>query len=285
MICSVCFSDQTPPLARWAEFFLGRSADGLDGLQCGAGFLRALGHEAPADPGLDGDHREGVGHDVVQFTGDAHPLLPDLLAGAFGLGGSRLLGLGGQPGQVAPARRDAVADEPACHQRQEAFHGPGGGGRVPGRERRVHERSAESRGAGRGGGDRHASRQARGGEVRREPEHDAERQRGVARGHDHRVSEGCRRQHRQWPAPQRRDQAAYHEREEKAQPPVERVRSAARHGQRYQRRAHGEHGYGRPLGLAGCCEQRSTRRGPGRMIPSHSTDGNQRIRRAHRSGG
>ena len=207
------------------QFFLGRSADGLDGLQCGAGLLRALGHEALVQPGLDGDHREGVGHDVVQFTGDAHPLLPDLLAGAFGLGGSRLLGLRGQPGQVASARRDDVADEPACHQRQEAFHGPGGGGRVPGRERRVHERSAESRGAGRGGGDRHASWQARGGEVRREPEHDAERQRGVARGHDHRVSEGRRRQHRQWPAPQRRDQAAHHEREEKALAPVMRVRS------------------------------------------------------------
>jgi len=94
-----------------------------------------------------------VGHDVVQFVSDANPLLPDLLAGAFGLGGSRPLGLLGQPGQVAPARRDAVAGEPACHQRQEAFHGLDGGGWVAGRERRVQDRSAEGRGAGRGGGD------------------------------------------------------------------------------------------------------------------------------------
>ena len=110
------------------QFFLGRSADGLDGLQCGAGLLRALGHEAPADPGLDGDHREGVGHDVVQLAGDANPLLADLLAGAFGLGGSRPLGLLGQAGQVAAARRDAVAGEPARHQRQEALHGLDGDG-------------------------------------------------------------------------------------------------------------------------------------------------------------
>ena len=87
------------------QFFLGRSADGLDGFQGGAGLLRAPGHEAPADSGLDGDHREGVGHDVVQLAGDANTLLADLLAGAFGLGGSRPLGLLGQPGQVAPARR------------------------------------------------------------------------------------------------------------------------------------------------------------------------------------
>ena len=36
----------------------------------------------------------------MQFAGDANPLLQDLLAGAFGLGGSRPLGLLGQPGQA-----------------------------------------------------------------------------------------------------------------------------------------------------------------------------------------
>jgi hypothetical protein len=57
-----------------------------------------------------------VGHDVVQLAGDAYPLLPDTLAGAFGLGGSLPLG---QSGQVAPPGRDAGADEPGRGQGQQ----------------------------------------------------------------------------------------------------------------------------------------------------------------------
>ena len=110
------------------QFFLGRPADGLDGFQCGARLLRAAGHQAAADAGLDGDHREGVGDDVVQFAGDADPFFADLLAGAFGFGGLLVAGLLGQAGQVAAARRDAVADEPARDQREEAFHGLNGDG-------------------------------------------------------------------------------------------------------------------------------------------------------------
>jgi hypothetical protein len=66
-----------------------------------------------------------VGHDVVQLAGDAYPLLPDTLAGAFGLGGSLPLGLFGlfgqfgQSGQVAPPGRDAGADEPGRGQGQQ----------------------------------------------------------------------------------------------------------------------------------------------------------------------
>ena len=84
-------------------------------------------HKTPADAGLDGDHREGVGHDVVQLASDADPLFADLLAGELGLGGALPLRLLGQSGLVAPPGRDAVADEPGRRQRQERFDGLGGG--------------------------------------------------------------------------------------------------------------------------------------------------------------
>jgi hypothetical protein len=68
-----------------------------------------------------------VRHHVVQLAGDADAFLPDLLAGAFGLGGLLLAGLFGQSGPVAAAGRGGVADEPAGGQRQEALDGFGGG--------------------------------------------------------------------------------------------------------------------------------------------------------------
>ena len=84
------------------QLVLGGPPDHLDRFERGARLLRALCHQAPAHPGLDGDHREGVGDDVVQLAGDAHPLLADLQPGALGLGGSLALGLLGQPGHVMP---------------------------------------------------------------------------------------------------------------------------------------------------------------------------------------
>ncbi len=107
------------------QLVLGGPPDHLDRFERGARLLGALRHQAPAHPGLDGDHRERVGDDVVQLAGDAYPLLADLLPGALGLGGSLALGLLGQPGHVTPARRHAISDEPPGRERQEAQDGPG----------------------------------------------------------------------------------------------------------------------------------------------------------------
>ena len=73
--------------------------------------------QAAADAGLDGDHREGVGDHVVQLAGDADPFGVDLVAGAFGFGGSLAFLLHGQAGLVAPPGGDAVTDEPGRGQR------------------------------------------------------------------------------------------------------------------------------------------------------------------------
>ena len=79
------------------QLVLGGPADHLDRFQRGARLLGVLRHQTPAHPGLDGDHREGVGHDVVQLVSDAHPFLADLLAGAFCLRGLLALRLLSQP--------------------------------------------------------------------------------------------------------------------------------------------------------------------------------------------
>src|SRR5580704_4734847 len=51
------------------QLVLGGPPDHLDRLERGARLLGALRHQAPAHPGLDGDHRERVGDDVVQLAG------------------------------------------------------------------------------------------------------------------------------------------------------------------------------------------------------------------------
>jgi hypothetical protein len=56
--CAASPSRSSPSTTR--SFILGRPADRLDRFQHGARLLRALARQAPADPGLDRDHREGV---------------------------------------------------------------------------------------------------------------------------------------------------------------------------------------------------------------------------------
>ena len=267
----------------YAQFVLGRSADIFNGFEGGAGLLRAFGHEAPADPGLDRDHREGVGDDVVQLAGDAHPLLPDVLPGAFGLGGSLALRLLSESGQVAPPGRDAVADEPGrCH-RYEACHRLASGRCGPDRERRVHQRRAKRRRRRRGREDRRPSGQLRSHEVDREPEHEAERQRGVTRGRDHSRRRRRDGEHGQRPSSQQHDRAAHQESEDNSV--VRRMGiGPGRQGQHRQSRARGEHDRGRPLAIAKGHERVPPGRIPGQMIPSHSTDRNASMRVAHQPG-
>ena len=77
------------------QLLLGGSPDLLDRLERTGRLLGPPRHEPPSNPGLDGDDRQSVRDDVVQLLGDAHPLLADLLAGAFGLR---------WPARVLPAR-------------------------------------------------------------------------------------------------------------------------------------------------------------------------------------
>jgi hypothetical protein len=120
----------------------------------------------------------------VQLASDADPFFPDLLPGTFGFGGALTFGLLGQPGQVVPPCRNAVADEPRRHQRHEALHGHQGRQRPsPARERRVQQRRAQPRRGHRGGRDRPASGHPRGHEENPEPEHDNERHGCVSQDH------------------------------------------------------------------------------------------------------
>ena len=104
------------------QLVLGGPADRLDRVQRDGGLLRALRHQAAAHAGLNGDNGERVGDHVVQFPRDAHAFLADLLTGTLGLGCVLPLRLLGEAGQVAPARRDGVTDEPARRERREAKH-------------------------------------------------------------------------------------------------------------------------------------------------------------------
>jgi hypothetical protein len=81
-------ADRLAVLADHPEFLLGRAADRLDRLQGLGGLLGPLDREAPAHPGLDRDHRQGVSDDVVEFLGDPHPFLSNLAASAIGAASS-----------------------------------------------------------------------------------------------------------------------------------------------------------------------------------------------------
>src|SRR5438034_58034 len=72
-----------------------------------------------ADPGLEGDHAQRVGHHVVQLPGDPDPLLADRNPAAFGF----LLPAGGQ---VPAALPHAVTGEPQRARGQQAVRLVGG---------------------------------------------------------------------------------------------------------------------------------------------------------------
>jgi hypothetical protein len=183
------------------QLVLSGTADRFDGFEGGGRLLRVFAGQAAADAGLNGDHREGVSYDIVQFAGDADPFGVHLVASAFGFGGSFAFSLLGESGLVAAPGRDAVTDEPGRGQREQALHDLGGGRRVPDHEGRVPDRAAEDRGTDRGGRYGDPSRQPGGSQIRAEPEHDAQRQCGDAVGHDQCVRRDRGRQHRQRPAP------------------------------------------------------------------------------------
>ena len=210
-----------------AQLVLGRPADRLDRFERGAGLLRALAHQAPAHPGLDGDHRQGVGDDVVQLAGDAHPLLPD--PGGALASASRPARLvrrrAARPAAITAAAAALSPMNQAVRERQEALHGLDG--TCASRPRgRVQQRPAQGRRDSHGGGST-APGQARGGQVQRQPEQDAERQRGVAGGHDQPGRRGGRPRARQRPAPQKHDQAARHDRQREPLPPLPPPEAAA----------------------------------------------------------
>jgi hypothetical protein len=138
--------------------------------------------------------------DVVQLVSDTHPFLANLLAGAFHLGGPLTFRLLSQSGHITAAGGNAVADEPCRRQRHEAFHRLHDQRRGPVREGRIDDRPAQDGGCHHGSGDRHPSRQPRGGQVHGEPDQDGERQRRVAQDHDQSSRSGRHRQHGQRPA-------------------------------------------------------------------------------------
>ena len=170
------------------QLFLSGPADGLDGLQRGARLLRRLAIRRRPTPAWTVITASVWATTSCSSRAMRTRLLADMLAGPFGLGGVLSLGLLGQSGHVPAARRNAVADEPGGHERQEAFHGLGGEAHAD-RERRIYEARRRWRRRSSDGRDRHPSRQPGGGEVGRDAEYDAERQRGGARGHGdrHRV--------------------------------------------------------------------------------------------------
>ena len=183
------------------QLVLGGPPDHLDRFERGARRLRALRHQAPAHPGLDGDHRQRVGDDVVQLAGDAHPLLPDLPPGALGLGRSLALRLLGQPGHVTPARRHAVSDKPPRRQRQEALDGSGRERRGPLRHPGVQERRADNRRRCQHRADRQPPRDANGHCVPSHAEHQAHQQRRGTQRHLRGGGGAGQREDRKRPSP------------------------------------------------------------------------------------
>ena len=268
------------------QLVLGGPPDHLDRFQCGACLLRALGHQAPAHPGLDGDHRERVGDDVVQLAGDAHPLLADLLPGALGLGGSLALGLLGQPGHVTPARRHAVPDKPPGRERQEAHDSPGPERRGPFRCHGIQERRTENRRRGQHRADRQPPRDAHGHGVSRHAEHQAHQQRRGTRRHLRSRGGGGQCEKRKWPSAAERDHRDAHQ-DGQTGPRSVRVPQLGDHQGNRGHASERRQGRGEPesLPLGDGRQQRRPRRPRGRRIGRHLTDGSHCAWFAHHSRG